>query len=153
MVAARKRGAGAMTRSQDNRTERQRRVEGLRRRALLRDVVVFQIKLVVDALKDVVLSPVSLAAAVLDLIRTPARSESRFEAVMGIGRGLERRIDLFGRARQHSRPEGDWTVDDLVGRFEASLREQAGEGGGREAARRALEQTLAGLRNSGRSDE
>jgi hypothetical protein len=142
-----------MTTAQDNHTERRRQVEGLRRRALLRDVIVFQIKLVVDALKDVVLSPLSLAAAALDLIRTPTRDDSRFEAVMGIGRHLERRIALFGRARHRSRAEGDWTVDDLVERFETSLREQAGDGGGRDAARRALEQTLAGLRKSGRSDE
>jgi hypothetical protein len=132
---------------------RQERLSRLRRRALLRDAVVFQGKLMVDALKDLVLSPLSLIAVVFDLVEPPRRGEGRFAGVMGIGRGLERRIDLFGRAGHAEPQDADWTVDDFVERFESSLREQAGTGGTREAARQALEQTLAGLRGVGRDGE
>ena len=139
-----------MTYNSKSRGTRQDRVSRLRRRALLREAVVFQGKLLVDALKDLVLSPLSLIAVVFDLTEPPRRGQGRFAGVMEIGRGLERRIDLFGRAGHVEPQDAEWTVDDLVTSFEASLREQTERGGTREAARQALEQTLAGLRNSGR---
>ena len=139
-----------MTDNSKSRGTRQERVSRLRRRALLREAVVFQGKLLVDALKDLVLSPLSLIAVVFDLAEPPRRGQGRFARVMEIGRGLERRIDLFGRAGHVEPQDAEWTVDDLVTSFEASLREQTERGGTREAARQALEQTLAGLRNSGR---
>jgi hypothetical protein len=139
-----------MTDNSKSRGTRQERVSRLRRRALLREAVVFQGKLLVDALKDLVLSPLSLIAVVFDLAEPPRRGQGRFAGVMEIGRGLERRIDLFGRAGHVEPQDAEWTVDDLVTSFEASLREQTERGGTREAARQALEQTLAGLRNSGR---
>ena len=139
-----------MTDNSKSRGPRQERVSRLRRRALLREAVVFQGKLLVDALKDLVLSPLSLIAVVFDLAEPPRRGQGRFAGVMEIGRGLERRIDLFGRAGHVEPQDAEWTVDDLVTSFEASLREQTERGGTREAARQALEQTLAGLRNSGR---
>ena len=37
---------------------------------LIRDLAVFQLKLVIDALRDVVLSPISLVGAVVDLVRS-----------------------------------------------------------------------------------
>ena len=139
-----------MTNHSESRGTRQEQVSRLRRRALLREAVVFQGKLLVDALKDLVLSPLSLIAVVFDLAEPPRRGTGRFAGVMEIGRGLERRIDLFGRAGRGEPQDAEWTVDDLVTNFESSLREQTEASGTRDAARRALEQTLAGLRNSGR---
>ena len=142
-----------MTAHNDPQSRRQEQISRLRRRALLRDAVVFQGKLLVDALKDLVLSPLSLIAVVFDLTEPPRRGRGRFAGVMEIGRGLERRIDLFGRAGHVEPQDAEWTVDDLVARFESSLREQTEASGTREAARQALEQTLAGLRGSGRDRE
>ena len=139
-----------MTVHNEPQSRRQEQVTRLRRLALLRDAAVFQGKLLVDALKDLVLSPLSLIAVILDLVEVPRRGEGRFAGVMEIGRGLERRIDLFGRAGHVEPTDAEWTVDDLVANFESSLREQTERGGTREAARKALEQTLAGLRSSGR---
>ena len=56
-----------MTDNSKSRGTRQERVSRLRRRALLREAVVFQGKLLVDALKDLVLSPLSLIAVVFGL--------------------------------------------------------------------------------------
>lgn len=142
-----------MTDNSKSRGTRQERVSRLRRRALLREAVVFQGKLLVDALKDLVLSPLSLIAVVFDLAEPPRRGQGRFAGVMEIGRGLERRIDLFGRAGHVEPQDAEWTMDDLVARFESSLREQTEASGTREAARKALEETLAGLRGSGRDRE
>lgn len=62
---------------------------------LVRDVVVFQIKLAMEALLDVTLIPVSLAAAALDLLLGNWRRPRWFHAALRFGERCERRIDLW----------------------------------------------------------
>jgi hypothetical protein len=63
---------------------------------LVRDVVVFQIKLAMEALLDITLIPVSLVAAGLDLLLGNWRQPRWFHAVLRFGERCERRIDLWG---------------------------------------------------------
>ena len=63
---------------------------------LLRDVIVFQVKLGMEALLDITLIPVSLAAAGLDLLLGNLRRPRWFHAVLRFGERCERRIDLWG---------------------------------------------------------
>ncbi len=64
----------------------------------LREVIVFQFKLLLDALRDVVISPLSLAAAALDFL-LPARDGSRwFHRVLALGRRTEALIGLWNVA-------------------------------------------------------
>jgi hypothetical protein len=65
---------------------------------LLRDVVVFQIKLAMEALLDITLIPVSIVAAALDLVLGNWRRPRWFHAVLRFGERCERRIDLWGAA-------------------------------------------------------
>ena len=65
---------------------------------LLRDVVVFQIKLGMEALLDLTLIPVSLGAAVLDLLFGNWRRPRWFHAVLRFGERCERWSDLWGVA-------------------------------------------------------
>jgi hypothetical protein len=62
---------------------------------LLRDVVVFQIKLGMEAVLDLTLIPVSLAAAALDLLLGNWRRPRWFHAVLRFGERCEHRIDLW----------------------------------------------------------
>ena len=62
---------------------------------LLRDVVVFQIKLGMEAVLDITLIPVSLAAAGLDLVLGNWRQPRWFHAVLRFGERCEHRIDLW----------------------------------------------------------
>jgi hypothetical protein len=62
---------------------------------LLRDVVVFQIKLGMEAVLDIALIPVSLAAAGLDLLLGNWRRPRWFHAVLRFGERCEHRIDLW----------------------------------------------------------
>jgi hypothetical protein len=62
---------------------------------LVRDVVVFQIKLGMEAVLDLTLIPVSLAAAGLDLLLGNWRRPRWFHAVLRIGERCEHRIDLW----------------------------------------------------------
>jgi hypothetical protein len=63
---------------------------------LLRDVLVFQVKLGLEALLDITLIPVSLAAAGMDLLLGNWRRPRWFHAVLRFGERCERRIDLWG---------------------------------------------------------
>jgi hypothetical protein len=63
---------------------------------IVRDVVVFQFKLGMEALLDITLLPVSLAAAGLDLLLGNWRRPRWFHAVLRFGERCERRIDLWG---------------------------------------------------------
>jgi hypothetical protein len=63
---------------------------------LLRDVLVFQVKLATEALLDITLIPVSLAAAGMDLLLGNWRQPRWFHAVLRFGERCERRIDLWG---------------------------------------------------------
>jgi hypothetical protein len=63
---------------------------------LARDVVVFQIKCGLEAILDLTLIPVSLAAAVLDLLLGNWRDPRWFHAVLRFGERCEQRINLWG---------------------------------------------------------
>jgi hypothetical protein len=63
---------------------------------LVRDVLVFQVKLAMEALLDITLIPVSLVAAGLDLLLGNWRQPRWFHAVLRFGERCERRIDLWG---------------------------------------------------------
>jgi hypothetical protein len=65
---------------------------------LARDVVVFQIKLAMEAFLDIMLIPVSLAAAGLDAVLGNWRQPRWFHAVLRFGERCEHWIDLWGIA-------------------------------------------------------
>ena len=62
---------------------------------LLRDVVVFQIKLGLEAVLDLTLIPVSLVAAAMDFLLGNWRRPRWFHAVLRFGERCEHRIDLW----------------------------------------------------------
>ena len=82
-------------------------------RSLIRDVAAFQLKLLVDALRDLILSPVSLAAALLDLLLSKIQSPRYFHAVLRFGERSEEWIDLWSAGRNAKSREGP-NVDALL---------------------------------------
>jgi hypothetical protein len=72
---------------------------------LIRDLLIFQLKLWLDGLKDVVLSPLSLIAAAMDLLLGPGRRGPRLYRVLRLGERFDLWLNLFGAAKaaQHSR--------------------------------------------------
>ena len=81
---------------------------------LVWEVLLFQFKLAFDGLRDLLLSPVSIATAVLGLIAGGDDPRRYFRRLLVLGRRSERWINLFGH---HGRPG---TSDELV----ESLRER-----------------------------
>jgi hypothetical protein len=65
---------------------------------LVRDVAVFQIKLGMEAVLNLTLIPVSLAAAALDLLLGNWRQPRWFHTVLRFGERCEHRINVWGVA-------------------------------------------------------
>lgn len=66
------------------------------RRVVLRDVLIFQLKLWLDGLKDVFLSPLSIGAAVLDVLF----HKGLFYRVLRLGERFDLWLNLYGRAKE-----------------------------------------------------
>lgn len=60
-----------------------------------RCLVIFQLKLAADALRDLVMSPVSIVMFILDLVLRPPEGESHYQQMMQFGRKTDRWINLF----------------------------------------------------------
>ena len=91
--------------------------------------VVFQGKLLVDALKDLVLSPLSLIAVVVDLLDPPRRGDGRFATSCRSGGGWSVASTCSAGPGTSNRrtASGRWT--ELVTTFEASLRNRPKQAG------------------------
>jgi hypothetical protein len=89
---------------------------------ILRDLGIFQLKLVMDGAKDLVLVPVSLTAAALD-IAFPGRRPGRFfYAVVRTGERYDRWLSLFSAADKASALD-----DGLFGASRAGSRSMLGK--------------------------
>ena len=91
---------------------------------LIRAVVILQLKLLIGAGRDLVLIPIALAAAVLDLIRVKQRQEQRyFRQVLTIGEKTDRWIDVW-YANHDRNAEPRENVDALLVRVEEVVRDR-----------------------------
>jgi hypothetical protein len=82
---------------------------------LVRDLGVFELKLAVDGVKDLVLAPLALAAVVADMVM-PVESRGAFlRAVIRIGEGFEKWLNLYGlKRREDARTVLDEGGSDLI---------------------------------------
>ena len=94
-----------------------------KRFGVFRDVVVFQVKLVVDGLRDVLLSPLSIFAALIDLLIPGDDGGKRFYSVVRFGRRTEQWINLFGAADAIDPEAAPQGVDVLLNDLEALVRD------------------------------
>jgi len=84
-------------------------------------LLVFQVKLAVDALRDIILSPVSLICTVLDSIQKNRGKNSYFEKLMVFGRQTERRINLFEQHQVEDSKEKNVSIDSILSRVESVI--------------------------------
>jgi hypothetical protein len=112
----------------------------------LRDVVVFQLKMLLDNVRDLVLMPVSLAAALSDLILKGDREGARFYRVLRWGRHSERVIDVYSAIEKHP-PDTfeigrDYTVDGVIARLESVVAREVDKGGTAASIKSAMDRAI-----------
>lgn len=69
----------------------------------LRHLLRFQLKLALDAIRDVVMSPISIVCFLLDVVLRPDEAESFHRKMILFGRKTDRRINLFGGHRREGK--------------------------------------------------
>ena len=95
---------------------------------VLRDVLLFQFKLVVDGLKDLGLAQLVLGAAVIDLVRRDGSPGRRFYGVVRLSERFDGWLDLHEPLARVPEDTPDYvpptggSVDDLVDGVETSAR-------------------------------
>ena len=87
------------------------------RKTLVRNVLLLQLKLLLDALRDLALSPLTLAAAAVDFVLAGHQPPRYFRGVLKLGERSEEWIDLWSAARDPGAPERA-NVDALLVRVE-----------------------------------
>lgn len=116
--------------------------ENSKRGQLVRNSLIFQLKLIADGMRDFALVPVSLVATLIGLIRGGAQPEREFESVIDLGRETERWINLFGQHEPIEQAGSAGSIDMLLTRAEEVVREQAREGGISESASKAVTRAI-----------
>ena len=118
----------------------------------MRDVLVFQLKMFLDNVRDLVLMPVALVAALFDLILRGEREGARFYQVLRWGWHSEKVIDVYS-AIEHEAPgtfsiSESYTVDGVIARLENVVTREVEKGGTaasiKSAMDRAIDQLHAG---------
>jgi hypothetical protein len=112
----------------------------------MRDVVIFQLKLFLDNVRDLVLMPVSLAAALIDLVLRGEREGARFYKVLRWGAHSEDVIDVYSAIEHHAR--GDfkinpaYTVDGVIARLENVVVREVEKGGTAASIKSAMDRAI-----------
>jgi hypothetical protein len=74
------------------------------RKALIRDVLLLQLKLLLGAARDLALTPVTLTAALLDLIWSRRQEPRWFHEVLRFGQKTDEWIDVWSAGRRDEAP-------------------------------------------------
>lgn len=98
---------------------------------VIRDLLEFQFKLVVDGLKDLTLTQVALGAALLDLFRRDGSPGRRFYGIIRLSDRFDEWLDLHAAVERAPEDTPDLflnpsrSVDDVLGGLETSARRVA----------------------------
>jgi hypothetical protein len=99
----------------------------------LRDVLVFQLKMLLDNVRDFALMPISLVAALIDLFIRGERQGALFYKVLRWGSHSETVIDVYSAIEHHEpgdfKISRDYTVDGVIARLEGVLVRECEKGG------------------------
>ena len=127
--------------------------------AFFRDVVVFQLKLLLDNIRDFALQPIALVAALIDLVVKGKREGTCFYKVLEWGAHSERVIDVYSalerRGATDSRLNHNYTVDSLISKVESVILREYEKGGTAASVKlavdRAIDQLQTGVGDRGKN--
>jgi hypothetical protein len=109
-----------------------------------RDVLVFQLKMLLDNIRDFALMPVSLGAALIDLIFKGKRQGSLFYQVLRWGAHSEEVINVYSAIETQERPRvnPNYTVDAVIARLEGVLVRECEKGGTAASIKAAMDRAI-----------
>ncbi len=113
-----------------------------KRWVLARDVLVFQGKLALDALRDLVLSPVSIGVALIGIFTRRDDPGHYFYNLMRWGRRSDQFINLFSAGQSPEEKENFPSVDDLVSSLEEVIVKEHEKGGMTAEAKATIDKTM-----------
>ena len=93
---------------------------------LLRHILVFQFKLAMDGIRDVLLSPISVIAALAGILTNHPDPSRYFNQLLQLGHRSDQWINLFNT---HSKDSESSTADDFVREAESIVRSELEKGG------------------------
>ena len=112
----------------------------------LRDLIVFQLKLLLDNLRDFALVPISLVAALIDLVYKGEREGALFYKVLRWGAHSEEVIDVYSAIKDHSpgnfKLDPAYTVDAVIGRLEGVVVREYEKGGTAASIKAAVDRAI-----------
>lgn len=123
------------------------------RQTLIRDAAVFQVKLVVDGLRDLLLVPVSIVGAIISFIDSKnGEPGPQFYDVLAYGKRSEKWIDLFSALRDRETVElpDEGSLDDVVKRMETFVVDEYRRGGVTKQAKDRIDQALKTIKKRDR---
>jgi|GEM_PF-563795 len=118
-----------------------------KRSQLLRRIVTFQLKLMADGLRDLILMPVSLVAALIGYTRGGDEPDRELNQLMDYGRQTEEWIDLFdqrgGDEHRDSRSAHSLaSIDAVFNKVEKSLKQSYRSGETSEGSQSEIDEAL-----------
>ncbi len=109
---------------------------------LIKKAAVFQLKLGLDALRDILLSPLSLILVVIDVVLGHNKQQSLFIGLMKFGRLSDRWINLFD-AKASFWDQRNKSVDYWLGQVASVVKEQQANGKMTDAAKAKIDGYMA----------
>jgi hypothetical protein len=122
-----------------------------------RDVLVFQLKLVLGNLQNFLLLPVSLVAALLDLFIRGEREGEKFYWVLGWGRRTDEMINIYSSiggyhatgSSDDDHPLKNYTVDTVLKRVEGVIVREYEKGGTAASIKSAVDRVIDEMQSHG----
>ena len=112
----------------------------------LRDVIVFQLKMFLDNVRDFALMPITLLAAVIDLVSRGEREGALFYKVLKWGSHSEKVIDVYSAIEEHENGDfkihPNYTVDGVIARLEGVLVRECEKGGTAASIKAAMDRAI-----------
>lgn len=95
------------------------------RKSTFKRGLIFQLKLGLDALRDLVLSPVAIVFLIMDFINNTPKEESRFSKLLQWGHESDKWINLFEQHDDTDQEQETYRkVDDLLDNIEEMVKKQ-----------------------------
>ena len=134
--------------------------DDLQRWTLIRDTAVLQFKLIVDGLRDFLLVPLSLIAAIASLATSKDGVPGpHFYRLLKVGKQSEVWINLFGAYRHapeeitQEAPFAEMNIDELVVKVESFVVDEYKRGGMTAQAKDKIDKALNLIQRRGRKSE